>query len=376
MGDRFIAFLLTARWASAVVALMYHVRYLLFVNYDAVHAKTGLSKAFYFLTGLGHESFAVFVILDGVVGGLILLRHRAGAVLGRAAVSQYLGSLYRILLPGLILGAGFDLAGVRFFNHSGLYTAFPEFSTLTLSYASLLGNLFMLQPFVVPTFGSNGMLYLLSYLFWYFILLLLFVRAARLAQPRRRQARALLLAAVILIMPYEFLFWGAIWLSGVAVVVLGEARVLKPPVLLALGCFAGILVLSRLIGYDTSLLPQPFGDWLVHAKYLLVGMGFAAVARALYPDQAEGRDGSLLSAVVGTADGRAGQAASFTFFCHFPVIMLLVATVTALLDRPLMQQPTPAAYGEFACLVGACLITIAVIARAAAAAMDAVAAGR
>lgn len=376
MGDRFIAFLLIARWASAVVALMYHVRFLLFVNYDAVHAKTGLSKAFYFLTGLGHESFAVFVILDGVVGGLILLRHRAGAVLGHAAVSQYLGSLYRILLPGLVLGAGFDLAGVRFFNHSGLYTAFPEFSTLTLSYASLLGNLFMLQPFVVPTFGSNGMLYLLSYLFWYFILLLLFVRAARLAPRRRRAARILLLAAVILAMPYEFLFWGAIWLSGVAVVVLGEARVLRPPVLAAVGLFGGVLVLSRLIGYDTSLLPAPFGGWLVHAKYLVVGISFAAVARALYPDQAEGKHGSLLSSVVGTADGRAGQTASFTFFCHFPVIMLLVATVSALLDRPLMQQPTPAGYGEFACLVGACLVTIALIRRAAAAAMDAMAAGR
>ncbi|MFL6635315.1 MAG: hypothetical protein ACJ8HJ_23675 [Massilia sp.] len=52
-------------------------------------------------------------------------------------------------------------------------------------------------------------------------------------------------------------------------------------------------------------LPPPFGAWLVDCKYLLVGCGFAAIARALY----------LASAPLEAA--RAGPAAAFTFFVHF-----------------------------------------------------------
>ena len=56
MHRRFVPFLHVARWTSVLVALMYHVRFLLFVDYEHVEAKTWLSDVFYFLTGLGHES--------------------------------------------------------------------------------------------------------------------------------------------------------------------------------------------------------------------------------------------------------------------------------------------------------------------------------
>jgi hypothetical protein len=337
MSDRFQSFLLASRWASALVALIYHVRFLMFVDYGAVHEKTGLSKAFYFLTGLGHEAFAVFFVVDGVAAGL-LLRHRAAA-------SRYPGVLYQILLACLLLGVTLDPTGVRFFNGSGVYTDFPALSTSTLTHASLLGNLLMLQPFVVPTFGSNGMLYLLSYLFWSFILLVLFLRAARLA-------RIVLVTAVLLVMPYEFLVWGATWLAGVAVVGLGESRAWRPPVLAAAAGFAGALVLSRLIGSDAHLLAPPFGDWLIRCKYLFVGISFAALAWALYPAGAR------------ALPVHAGLAASVTFFSHFPVMMLFFATGSALLEWPIMQQPTPAGYTLFICLVGACLAVMALATRA------------
>lgn len=357
MHKRFISFLSIARWTSAVVALMYHARFLLFVDYDAVQARTLFSKGFYFLTGLGHESFAVYFVIDGILAGLILLRGRAGDPAERGPVLRHVGALYRILLPGLLLGASLDLVGARCFNGSGLYTAFPAFSTLSLSYSSLLGNVFMLQPFVVPTFGSNGMLYLLSYLYWSFILLFLLVHATRLDQPRARQVLpALLLAAVLLIMPAQFLAWAATWLAGVAVVALGAARLARPPVLAGLVLFGAALLVSRLAGADTGLLAPPFGAWLIQCKYLLVGIGFAVLAWSLYPAEPPLR-------AVGVADGRAGQAAAFAFFCHFPVLMLLVAVATTL-GQPLMQQPTPARYAGFAGLVGACLLLTALVARA------------
>lgn len=371
MSDRFAAFLFVSRWAGAILALMYHVRFLLFVGYGDVQAKTGFSKLFYFLTGLGHEAFTVFFVVDGIAAGL-LLRQRRSAATGRGAVARHFGSLYGILLPGLLLGATLDAAGVRFFNGAGVYTAFPDFSSVTLTNASLLGNLLMLQPFVVPTFGSNGMLYLLSYLFWSFVLLLVLVRGAGLDAPRLRHVRAApvpvavaLVLVLVLAMPYAFLLWAAIWLMGVAVVMLGEAHAGKPPLPLACTVFAAALVLSRLLGADTDL-PAPLGEWIGRANYLVVGIGFAAVARALYPD----------GATVRRTGGRDGRPASFTFFFHFPVIMLLAASGSALLGQPLMRQPAAPVYWEFAGVVGACLLTMGLAARAVQAAVEALASGR
>ena len=362
MSDRFILFLLVSRWAAAIVATMYHVRFLLFVNYGAVHDKDLFSKAFYFLTGLGHESYAVFFILDGILAGF-LLRRQSSVASGRAAVSRHAGSLYRILLPSLLVGASFDLAGSQLFGATGVYTDFPTFSVLTLSLTALLGNLLMLQPFVVPNFGSNSMLYLPSYLFWTLILLFVFVRAAGLARPRARLTQGALCVAVAVVMPYQFLIWATIWLAGVAVVFLAEARAFRPPLLLALPLFGGTLVLSRLLGSWPGMPPEPFGDLIVQGGFGLVGLGFAALAWALYPRQGRDRQAGLASSAKGSADGWAAQTASFTFFCHFPVIMLLAAMGSALFDQALMQQPSLATYMRFACLVAASIVAAAIVTR-------------
>lgn len=354
MPNRFVSFLQLARWTSVIVALMYHVRFLLFVDYEDVDAKTALSAAFYFLTGLGHESFAVFFVLDGILTGRALQRYPPGA-----AVARRVGALYRLLLPGLVLGAIFDVMGVRFLNASGLYTAYPAFSTLTLGYAPLLGNLLMLQPFVVPTFGSNGMLYLVSYLFWSLILVALCARAA---WPRR----IVLLAAVAALAPASFLAWASIWLAGIAVAYAGATRAARPPLPLAIAGFVGALLLSRFIGADAHLLPSPFGAWLIEWKYVFVGASFAAVAWALYP--AHPRHDEAVDAAV---DGAAPQTAAFTFFFHFPVMMLLVGVASTFLGQPLMQQPAPARYGEFVILVAACVGTTVLAMRAGAIAMNA-----
>lgn len=370
VNDRFVRFLLIARWASALVALMYHLRFLLFVNYDAVQAKTLFSTVFYFVTGLGHESYAVFFVLDGILAGLLLHRHRSQAVSGDSPLVRHVGSLYQILLPGLIVGATLDLTGARFFGGAGVYTDYPELSVLTLTFSALFGNALMLQPFVVPNFGSNSMLYLPSYLFWSLILLAALVRLG-MNQARGRYMQLLLLAAVALMMPYQFLIWAGIWGAGVGLVFLTESRGWRPPLLLAASFFAATLVLSRLMGMRTSLLPEPFGDVLIQAGFALVGIGFACVAWALYPKLSVDGNASRASRASRSADGWSGQTASFTFFCHFPVIMLLASMGSALLGQALMQQPTLATYGRFACLVGACIVTAAVVMRVAGAATKA-----
>ena len=253
--------------------------------------------------------------------------------------------LYGLLLPGLVLGAVFDVTGARFFNGSGLYTAYPAFSTLTLGFASLLGNAFMLQPFVVPTSGSNGMLYLLSFLFWTLVPLGALLRATR-------AGRVVLVAAVAALAPPLFLIWAAIWLTGVAVVHAGAARMARPPLSVAIACFVAALLVSRFLGAGTHE-PSPSGAWFVGCRFLLVGWGFAAIAWALYPSGAQPRPAPH------------DPAAAFTFFFHFPVMMLLVGIGTTLPGQSLMQQPTPARYGAFAAVVAACVGTTAGVARAA-----------
>lgn len=342
MRLRFVPFLHIARWTSVIMALMYHVRFLLFVDYEHVHAKTWLSNVFYFLTGLGHESFAVFFVLDGIVTGLSLRTHGPPV---HATPARQAILLYGLLLPGLVLGAVFDVTGARFFNGSGLYTAYPAFSTLTLGFASLLGNAFMLQPFVVPTFGSNGMLYLQSFLFWTLVLLGALLRATR-------AGRVVLVAAVAALAPPLFLIWATIWLTGVAVVHAGATRMARPPLSVAIACFAAALLVSRFLGAGVHG-PPASGAWLADCKFLLVGWGFAAIAWALYPPGAQPR----------TAPH--DPAAAFTFFFHFPVMMLVVGIATTLPGQSLMQQPAPARYGAFVAVVAACVGTTVLVARAA-----------
>lgn len=356
MNERFVGFLLLARWSSALLALMYHVRFLAFINYDAVEDKNILLTGFYFLSGLGHESYAIFFILDGILAGLILHRQRAGLAADGAGLGRHAVGLYRLMLPGLLLGAVFDYTGARLFSGTGVYTDFPEFSTLALGYAPLLGNLVMLQPFVVPNFGGNSMLYLLSYLFWSLVLLVLFVRAAGLPPRWRRIARTAQLAAVLLLMPYKFLIWAAVWLAGVGLVFLAEARAWRPPLLAALPLCGATLLLSRVLGPLTRSMEPLFRDWVIQLGFLGVGLGFAAIAWSLYPKRPAWQRESGAWPALQASGSWSAQAASFIFFFHFPVIMLLAAMGQARLGQPLMQQPTASACLWFACLALAAVL--------------------
>lgn len=373
MSERFLSFLLLARWSSALVALTYHVRFLTFINYDAVEDKNILLTALYFLTGLGHESYAVFFILDGLLAGLVLHRQRSSPAADGAGLRRHAFKLYGLMLPGLLLCCVFDYTGVRLFYGSGVYTDFPEFSTLALGYAPLLGNLFMLQPFVVPNFGGNSMLYLLSYLFWSLVLLVLFLRAAALPPVWRCLARVALLAAVMLVMPYKFLIWAAIWLLGVGLVFLAESRAWRPPLLPALLLCAATLLLSRVLGPVTRGLEPVLRDWVIQLGFLGAGLGFAAIAWSLYPKRQAWQRESRAYSAIRAFDSWPAQVASFTFFFHFPVIMLLAALGHARLGQPLMQQPTVAACLWFAAMALASVLAAACVTAALAASLRALA---
>ena len=81
--------------------------------------------------------------------------------------------LWIVLLPGLLLCFLWDSIGLR--THSLLYHGIiPFYETGDISRLqttrAFFGTLFFLHPMLVPTYGSDGPLWSLSYEFWYYIL--------------------------------------------------------------------------------------------------------------------------------------------------------------------------------------------------------------
>ncbi|HEX8611569.1 MAG TPA: hypothetical protein VF800_09805 [Telluria sp.] len=352
MNRRFATFLDMSLWISALMTLLYHVRFLMFVDYDAVQARALVDQVFYFLSGLGHESFAVFFVVNGIFAGLFL-RYTPALQGDRALLVRWWRS-HLALLPVLALGGLLDLAGAHFLNGSGLYSDFPAFSTVTLSWSAFYGNLFMLQPALAPTFGSNGMLYLYAYLWWSCCLLVLLRRAWRRHTPWNLAAGAALLLALAVWMPPTFWPWLTVWLLGVAVGLRGPwPRPLLHP-LAAWALLAAVIVFSRLAGARTDLLPAPWGQLLMLWKYVLVGIGFAAVAAVLYRGPVSTAARGPAPSFFGRLNRHLADSASVAFLFHFPLMMLLTAIGADLFGHRLMQQPGLLCYALVGAIVTAC----------------------
>jgi peptidoglycan/LPS O-acetylase OafA/YrhL len=162
------------RGVAALEVFLGHVRQHTIADFQPSYSLP--VKLLYFLTGFGNESLMVFFVLSGYfVAGSVLSDHRRGRwSWGRYLVNR--GSrLYTVLIPALLIGACWDLLGVRLLG-------LPETDSLGLvaprmTWLTGLGNLFFLQGFLVRPFGSNSPLWSLSLEAWYYILFPLLVGA-------------------------------------------------------------------------------------------------------------------------------------------------------------------------------------------------------
>lgn len=367
MNSRYLSFISWVAWWSTLSVLAYHWRFLLFAQFDQVSDRTLIVRTFYFLTGLGHESFAIFFVVSGIRAGYWIQKTDAATNRFLATSVRDLKRYHLGLIWALFIGAGLDLLGKLVFNHAGFYDAggFPSFGQISLDWLAFLGNLFMLQPFVVPTFGSNGMLYLLSYLFWAHVLLFVFACwANRFAGPIGRLARYVAAMILVLALPRECVLWMAIWFTGVAVAALGENYRARPSLLSGLLIFGAAIVLSRAIGSDADWLPEPFGAALPAWKYFIVAAGFALIALSVYPDARTGQ--ALAASETGTTTlaRRLGRDATFIFFFHLPFVMLLGGVLFDHAGLLPSVQPGIGAYTTFAVALGASLILTTLAGRA------------
>ncbi|MFP5394179.1 MAG: hypothetical protein ACLGI6_22000 [Gammaproteobacteria bacterium] len=298
---------------ASLLLVAYHVRYLVLTNYGSVAARSAWVDAFYFVSGLGHQAFTVYFVVQGWVlaGRLRERRHCRSVFVLKAA------GTYAMLLPVLLLGLLLDGTGSRYLNRTGLYTAFPDFAVLSLDAPTLLGQLLLVQPFAVPTFGTNGVLWVLAFEWWYSCLFLLL---SWLMRQRRALAWGMLAAlagALLAGFPSEFVNWGLIWLLGVAV---AYART-RVPLALALPVFLLTLVLSRYMESQSAWLLGPNGLAFSFLKDSTFAAGFALLLLALR------RGGGRLTPSFSTA----------VFFGHFPLMMFIIALGARW--QPLKQQP-------------------------------------
>ncbi len=276
------------RGLSALLVLTGHLRAAILDDYGSLSAPNLGIKAFYLATGLGHQAVMVFFVLSGYfVGGSVL----RGLMSGRFSWCDYamarLSRLWVVLIPALLLTLGFDLLGRHW--HPSAYTGgfYGQFSSgpstdhpVDNGFGTLLGNLGFLQTLAVPVYGSNGPLWSLAYEFWYYLLFPLMTVVVFQVKKVRNQSGAhfglrfvhfLHLAVLVWWLPAGLLFFGLIWLLGVAVWLLAAMPRVAAVAANRLYCillgftFLGTLVASKtpsFLGSDLAV-GFAFAGWMV-----------------------------------------------------------------------------------------------------------------
>lgn len=367
MDNRFSSLLNFSRWTAALLVVVSHLRNIVFVDYENVQHKTLLVKAFYFITGLGHEAVIVFFVISGLlVGGLSLSRWKSKGIDYARYFMNRFSRIYVVLLPALIAGGIFDLIGLFYFNRTGLYSNATEFSVATLNFsvqerlagASFVGSVLMLQPFVMAPFGSNGPLWSLSYEWWYycvFAILLAFFGS------KTWSGKTILAAAIIggtAFLPVALTLWMLIWLLGTGVLLYGEFRLPKLPPILAISIFVSTMIFSK-FSMNIGFMHASQGLFVEFGKDFLVGIGFSLLLLSFYRQTTTPVFQSIDRLPV-RINQHLAEFSYTTYLCHVPFMLLFLAISADIFNKAMKQQPTENTFIYFF-LVLACIYLYAFI---------------
>ena len=257
------------RGFAAFSVLLNHLRDALFVDYEAIARHNPLTSAAYLASGLGRQSVIVFFVLSGyLVGGSVLRSVGSGSWSWRAYFLARLSRLYVVLLPALLLGGALDWLGMHMSGTEAVYSGNSGMHALVinvhgvLTWPILAANGLYLQtirlpgfgPNPVPTFGSNGALWSLSYEFWYYLAFPLLVFL--LARSRSWQMRVLSCLGLLAwgwFVGLNIFLLGLTWLMGALITFLPAFPARRPwtrglAIVLALVLFGAGLVESKLLG--------------------------------------------------------------------------------------------------------------------------------
>lgn len=334
------------RLLAALMAVIYHVRFMLFAAYPEVPDKGLVLKFFYFVTSLGHEAFVVYMVISGLaLGGLSVHRWRHG-VDPQADLLRRSTWFYCLLTPALLLGGALDFIGTHALARPDVYAYFTMFSP-SLDLEAFAGNMLMLQRFVVPGLGSNTMLYLLAYECWaYFALAALFILGKRNRSLGWCAAVAVAIAGSVL--APEFLGYLLLWMMGAGVGWLGyNTKVRFPRHYGTLAFVIGLLV-SRWGGAHVEQVPEALITAARMALDLLFGASFALLTASWL---AAPSIQTPISWLRWSAWRRFSGASFVLFTTHFPFMMFIVAVASTVFHLPIGGQPGAFAFLMFGAVV-------------------------
>ncbi|MEP4035596.1 acyltransferase [Pseudophaeobacter sp.] len=308
------------RGIAAILVLLSHARPFFFVNYPDLAVPAGpIGKAFYLMSGLGVSAVMIFFVLSGyLVAGSAHRAMSSGSWSWRVYLVTRLTRLWVVLLPCLALTLLCDLLGRHIFGSSfyegvlvDIYFSGPS-GNADLSFGAFLGNLLFLQTIVVPTYGSNGPLWSISYEFWYYMLfpaLMLMLWSGKSAGLRASILGAAVLLAILVGPKVMLLF--PIWLMGFGAWYLRDCRLSK---LLAQNCAISVVAVVFLVGI--LLFARASGLHYSLAMRYLLGLATALAIPALHHP--------IFTRGSRLADGLSAGSYSL-YLSHFPVLALLAA---------------------------------------------------
>ena len=178
------------RGAAALLVLLDHCHNLFFVDRDAamqasVHPR--LISVAYNLASAGPQAVVIFLVLSGyLIGGSIFRTAQADRWSWKSYLTQRFVRLWLVLLPALVLCAGWDAARVAMAGSSAQAPSGNFVTALAASgvtWTNFFGNVFFLQTIRTATFGSDRVLWSLAAEFWYYLLFPLAFLAIRRGAP-------------------------------------------------------------------------------------------------------------------------------------------------------------------------------------------------
>ena len=344
------------RGLAAFLVLAGHLRAYIFQSFGELEQAALLTKAFYFATGLGHQSVIIFFALSGfLVGGKAIEDITSGRFVWSRYLLRRLTRLWIVILPALFLTLLFDSVGLWMTNGRGydgryyeVYSSGPHAPLgIDLSLQSFLGNMAFLQTIYVPSFGSNGPMWSLANEFWYYIIfpLAAWVAMARIAVPTRLAGLCILLF-IVGILPMWLLAPGVIWVAG-AVAAWSTRQVALTAFLNHVATrIAGVTLL--LAALFLSRIPTVQVSDLMGDVMLGIAVALALPILATLPSP-----GGIYRAVA-----RASSELSYTLYLtHFPLLTFVILTGLA----PNRLPPSVFSAGLYVSLMLAATVWAAVV---------------
>lgn len=329
-------FLDLSRWVAAFLVVINHARALVLADFSSTTLHGSAERAFYLVTGLGHEAVVIFFVISGfLVGGVTLDRWLMRGADLRAYACARTSRIYTTLVPALVIGIGLDLTGLHWFDANHIYTALPtpSIASITVPFVTgmnvtaFLGNLFMMQGVLTPTLGSNGPLWSLSYEWWYYCLFALAIAALTNDRAWRIGWAAAALALVV-VLPLALTLWGLVWVLGIVAYRWVGSKAWRPAPAFGVALFATALLASRLThgiaAIDTSVAGSFARDFVLGIAYMVALASTSRLARPL---------------PLAGLHRRFADFSYSTYLFHFPALLLLCAFACKTFGLRFSQPP-------------------------------------